>query len=216
MTQRTAPLRGMNVGRSKRIAMADLRDLFVDRGHENVRTLLNSGNALVRCARPNTAKLALAVRNAIIGACGFSPTVTVLTATNLAAIVRENPLLHVAVDPSKHLVAFVAQPSSLVPLRPLMKESCAPDALAFSSHAVYLWCAAGVIESKLSQAFARWAVENALLGGPQPHTIDGTRAIRPTSAIRSRSPILQRRRQAWRVNKRRRIKGCWTPLTGGE
>ena len=159
MTECIALLRGINVGRSKRIAMADLRDLFVDLGHENVLTLLNSGNVLFRCARPNTAKLALAVRNAIIGTCGFSAAVTVLTATNLATIVRENPLLRVAVDPSKHLVAFVAQPSSLVPLRPLMKEPWAPDALAIGSHAAYLWCAAGVIDSKLSQAFARRAGE---------------------------------------------------------
>ena len=159
MTECIALLRGINVGRAKRIAMADLRELFADLGHENVRTLLNSGNVLFRCARPNTGKLALAVQKAITDTCGFSAAVTVLTARNLAIIIRENPLLPVAVDPSKHLVAFVAQPSSLVPLRPLMKESWAPDALAIGSHAAYLWCAAGVIDSRLSQAFARRARE---------------------------------------------------------
>lgn len=152
-----ALLRGINVGRAKRIVMADLRSLFVDLGHENVRTLLNSGNVLFRCTRPNPAKLALAVQDAIANACGFSAAVTVLTATDLAAIVRENPLLHVAADPSKHMVAFVAQRSSLVPLRTLMKESWAPDALAIGARAAYLWCEAGVIDSKLSQAFARRA-----------------------------------------------------------
>jgi hypothetical protein len=43
MTEFIALLRGINVGRAKRIAMADLRGLFVDLGHKNVRTLLNSG-----------------------------------------------------------------------------------------------------------------------------------------------------------------------------
>jgi hypothetical protein len=59
MTECIALLRGINVGRAKRIAMADLRGLFVDLGHKEVRTLLNSGNVLFQCARPNTGKLAL-------------------------------------------------------------------------------------------------------------------------------------------------------------
>lgn len=159
MTECIALLRGINVGRAKRIAMADLRRLFEGLGHENVRTLLNSGNVVFRCARPSTAKLAFDIQSAISDQCGFSSAVTVLTAANLAAIVRDNPLLKVAKDPARHLVAFVAQPSSLIPLRMLLKESWAPDALAIGSKAAYLWCAAGVLDSRLSQMFARQAGE---------------------------------------------------------
>jgi uncharacterized protein (DUF1697 family) len=159
MAECIALLRGINVGRAKRIAMAQLRGLFVDLGHEDVRTLLNSGNVLFRCTRPNTGKLALTIQNAIADTCGFSAPVTVITAKDLAAIVRDNPLLRIAVDPAKHLVAFVAHPRSLGPLRSLMEESWAPDALAIGSQAAYLWCAAGVLDSKLSQMFARRAGE---------------------------------------------------------
>jgi uncharacterized protein (DUF1697 family) len=157
MTECIALLRGVNVGRAKRIPMGELRSLFVDLGHQNVRTLLNSGNVLFRCARPNTGKLALALQNGIVDKWGFSVAVTVVTAANLATIVRENPLLQVAVDPARHLVAFVAQPSSLDPLHSLMEESWAPDALAIGPRAAYLWCASGVLDSKLSQMFARRA-----------------------------------------------------------
>lgn len=52
MTECIALLRGINVGRAKRIAMAQLRDLFFGLGHENIRTVLNSGNVLFRCAEP--------------------------------------------------------------------------------------------------------------------------------------------------------------------
>jgi uncharacterized protein (DUF1697 family) len=83
----------------------------------------------------------------------------VVTATDLAAIIRENPLLPVA-DPAKHLVEFVAHPRSLVPLRSLLKDSWTPDALAIGSQAANLWCAAGVIDSKLSQMFAHRAGES--------------------------------------------------------
>jgi len=159
MTECIALLRGINVGRAKRIAMAQLRDLFVDLGHENVRTVLNSGNVLFRCGRANTGQLALAIQNAIADTCGFSASVTVITAANLAAIVRDNPLLRVVKDPSRHLVAFVAHPRALDPLRSMLEESWTPDALAIGAGAAYLWCAAGVLDSKLSQAFARRAGE---------------------------------------------------------
>jgi uncharacterized protein (DUF1697 family) len=157
MTECIALLRGVNVGRAKRIAMADLRGLFVELGHQDVRTLLNSGNVLFKCTRPNTGKLALAIQSAIVDKHGFSAPVMVVTAADLAAIVRENPLLHIAVDPARHLVAFVAHPRSLVPLRSLVEEPWAPGALAVGSQAAYLWCAAGVLDSKLSQIFARRA-----------------------------------------------------------
>jgi uncharacterized protein (DUF1697 family) len=159
MAECIALLRGVNVGRAKRIAMADLRGLFMGLGHENVRTLLNSGNVLFRCARPNTARLAAAIQTAIAEKCGFSAPVTVLTAATLAAIIDENSLLKVAKDPARHLVAFVAQPSSLVSLRSLLKESWAPDALAIGTSAAYLWCATGLLDSKLLQMVARCAGE---------------------------------------------------------
>jgi uncharacterized protein (DUF1697 family) len=150
-----ALIRGINVGRAKRIAMEDLRGLLTHLGHENVRTVLNSGNVLFRSARPNPAKLSLAIEEAITAAFGFAASVAVTTATDLADIVRDNPLLHIAKDPAKHLVAFVARPRGLLPLRTLLKESWAPDALAIGPLAAYLWCPSGVLDSKLAQAFAR-------------------------------------------------------------
>jgi len=82
-----------------------------------------------------------------------------VTAANLAVIVRENPLLRVAKDPSKHLVAFVGHSRVLVPLRPLLDESWKPGALAIGPRAAYLWCADGVLDSKLAQKFAQLAGE---------------------------------------------------------
>src|SRR6202035_1317106 len=88
-----------------------------------------------------------------------SASVTVITAANLAAIVRGNPLLRVVKDPSRHLIAFVAHPRALDPMRSMAEESWTPDALAIGSGAAYLWCAAGVLDSKLSQMLARRAGE---------------------------------------------------------
>jgi uncharacterized protein (DUF1697 family) len=157
MSECIALIRGINVGRNKRLAMADLRDLLVDLGHTHVRTLLNSGNVLFASKRPNVAKIAAGIETAINKACGFSAAVTVTTAQELDLIVDENPLLHVVDDHARHLVAFVTHPRHLEPLRPMLKESWTPDALAITQRVAYLWCATGILDSKLLQAFSRKA-----------------------------------------------------------
>jgi uncharacterized protein (DUF1697 family) len=157
MTECIALIRGINVGRGNRIAMADLRGMMVDLGHTNVRTLLNSGNALFQTKRPNVAKIAASIEAAIHDACGFSAAVTVITTQELDRIVDENPLLRVVDDHARHLVAFVTRPKHLEALRPMLKDSWRPDALAITERVAYLWCATGILESKLLQAFSRKA-----------------------------------------------------------
>lgn len=161
MTECIALLRGINVGKAKRIAMADLRALVAGLGHARVRTVLNSGNVLFGAARGDTARLAAAIEAAIAARCGFASRVVVVTAADLAAIVRENPLLDVATNPSRLLVAFVAKPAALDAAGPLLREPWAPDALAVGSRAAYLWCPDGVIDSRLAQAFGRQLGEAA-------------------------------------------------------
>jgi uncharacterized protein (DUF1697 family) len=157
MSDCVALIRGINVGRGKRVAMAELRDMMLDLGHTHVRTLLNSGNVLFRSKRPNVARTAVGIETAIEATCGFSAAVSVITAKELDLIVDENPLLHVADDHARHLVAFVAHPEHLEPLRPMLEESWTPDVLAITGRAAYLWCSTGILDSKLLQAFSRTA-----------------------------------------------------------
>lgn len=156
-TECIALLRGINVGRAKRVSMSDLRGLVADLGHENVRTLMNSGNVLFQSSRPNVHRISQAIEAAIESACGFSASVVVITAADLGAIIEENPLLKLVKDPARHLVAFAAGARQLAPLRPLLKKKWKPDALAITERAAYLWCASGILEGKLSREFARQA-----------------------------------------------------------
>ena len=48
-TRLVALLRGINVGRNKRVAMSELRDLLTGLGYADVKTLLQSGNAVFLC-----------------------------------------------------------------------------------------------------------------------------------------------------------------------
>jgi uncharacterized protein (DUF1697 family) len=150
MSDCIALIRGINVGRGKRVAMAELRDMMVNLGHTKVRTLLNSGNVLFRSKRPNVARIAAGIEAAIEAARGFSAAASVITAQELDVIVRENPLLHVVDDHARHLVAFVAHPKHLEPLRAMLADSWTPDALAITDRAAYLWCPTGILGPRSS------------------------------------------------------------------
>jgi len=155
MTRCIALLRGVNVGKAKRIPMAELRDLLEDLGLTDVRTLLNSGNAIFSSARPQVTTLATAISDAIARRFRFTAPVIVITATDLNTIVTGNALTDGEAEPSKLLVAFVASAAVLTQARPLLAQSWTPDKLHVGPKAAYLWCARGVIESKLMQAFTR-------------------------------------------------------------
>ena len=79
----------------------------------------------------------------------------ILSADEVATAVRDNPLSHVATNPS-HLLVLVPQvPSDLGRLKPLLKERWAPEALALGSRVAYLWCAHGVAKSPIWAAVDR-------------------------------------------------------------
>ncbi|HOX27165.1 MAG TPA: DUF1697 domain-containing protein [Candidatus Krumholzibacteria bacterium] len=150
-----ALLRGVNVGRANRIAMADLRDVLESLGHTGVRTLLNSGNAVFQASGGRPERLAVAIEKAIEDRLGLVVPVVVVTAPELERIVAGNPLAKVADDPARYLVAFAGRPAALDGARGLLDRSWQPEALAIGEIAAYLWCANGIRDSKLAQAFDR-------------------------------------------------------------
>src|SRR6266498_779442 len=95
-----ALIRGINVGRAKRVAMADLRKLVEDLGYGDVHTLLNSGNVVFTTADTDTVNSAVCIEEALSNRLGVSARVIVLTAEEVAAVVNDNPLVEVAADPS--------------------------------------------------------------------------------------------------------------------
>lgn len=161
MTSCIALLRGINVGRAKRIAMAELRALIEELGFTEVRTLLNSGNVVFRATRQNGGKVAAAIAAAIASRFGLAVSVVVLTDTELDAIIAENPLPQAGHDPSKMVVAFLANRQLLTKLQPLLAQTWAPEAICLGSNAAYLWCADGINDSMLVKAFTRATGEAA-------------------------------------------------------
>ena len=153
--RQVALLRGINVGKAKRVAMADLRKLVEGLGYTDVRTLLNSGNVVFTAPGAARGGAAARIEKAMTARLHVPSRVTVLTEAEFAAVVKENPLERIATNPSRLLVGFLSRASDRALLKPLEKQSWKPEALAVGSRAAYLWCPEGMIESPLAKALAR-------------------------------------------------------------
>jgi uncharacterized protein (DUF1697 family) len=153
-----ALLRGINVGRGKRVAMADLRALLTGLGFSGVRTLLNSGNVVYDCPSARAASAAVEIEEALVLKLGVASKVTVLDAEQLTHVVEDNCLHGVAGDPSRLLVAVLNNPADRERLLPLAHQRWEPEAFALGRWAAYLWCADGVLASRVA------AVMGKLLG----------------------------------------------------
>ena len=156
--RRVALLRGINVGRAKRISMGDLRALFAGLGYGDVRTLLNSGNIVFTVAKRNAGDQADRIERAIAERLGVTTRVTILRAREVAEAIRENPLETVAADPSRLLFLAVRDSTVLAQLTPLLKGRWEPEALALGRRVAYLWCARGISDSRL------WTAAHRVIG----------------------------------------------------
>jgi uncharacterized protein (DUF1697 family) len=156
-----ALIRGINVGRAKRIAMADLRELIEELGFSNVRTILNSGNAIFTSSDKDTLTSASRIEKELYARTGISARVMVFSEEELKEIVKENSLAEVANDPSRLLVMFLQNSGDLMKLKPLKDQEWTPDILSIGTRAAYLWCSEGILASRLNEAADRIVGEMA-------------------------------------------------------
>lgn len=156
-------LRGINVGRSTRVAMADLRALVEKLGYHDVRTVLNSGNVVFAGPRAPAARVAGQVERALAAHLGVTVRVVVLAAPELAAAVAANPLVEIASDPSRLVLAVPANPKELKSMKPLLEKVWAPEAVAVGPRAAYFWCPEGFHDSLVAEAVSRALGDSATM-----------------------------------------------------
>lgn len=150
-----ALLRGINVGKAKRIAMADLRALVGKLGYGDVRTLLNSGNVVYTLPAKVRGDSAARIEKAIANELGVSSRVTVITAEDLASAVERNPLREAKANPPRFLVAFLNPSADRALLAPLSKRKWGKEKFSLGDRVAYLWCADGILDSELLTEMGR-------------------------------------------------------------
>ena len=152
-----ALLRGVNVGRAKRIAMADLRKLIEDLGYTKVRSVLNSGNVVFSGPARPQADVAAGIEETLVLKLGVAARVLVLDGEELAAIVAANPLVDRAPDHARLLTFILSSPSatSLPGIDTLCGQDWHPGAVALGERAVYVWCPDGILDSAAAAALGK-------------------------------------------------------------
>jgi uncharacterized protein (DUF1697 family) len=147
-----ALFRGINVGKAKRIAMADLRALLESLGYSHVRTLLNSGNAVFDGTKATTTKHAERIQATVLAELGVDAMVIVKSAADVNAAIDGNTLREIATDPSRLLIAFAKDAPSLAALQSMAEAQWGTELIHVGQHAAYVWCANGILDSKVAVA----------------------------------------------------------------
>jgi len=151
-----ALFRGINVGKAKRIAMADLKRVLESLGYRDVRTLLNSGNAVFTTTGAGAKTAAAKIRAAVHAELGVDARVTTLDADTLDAALAANPLRTAAAkDPSHVLLGVTETAAVLRELAPVAARDWAPEQIVLGERVAYFWFARGIAGSPLSIAVDR-------------------------------------------------------------
>jgi uncharacterized protein (DUF1697 family) len=146
-------LRGINLGPNRRVPMADLRALFSEAGHGDVRTYVQSGNVVLESAA-TPAELERDAAALISERFGFDVPVVVRTGRQLAAVVKRNPLGDVATASKLYQVTFLADKPSADAVRALEETAAGEEEVLCHGREIYSWHPDGVARSKLATALS--------------------------------------------------------------
>jgi uncharacterized protein (DUF1697 family) len=153
-------LRGVNVGGRHTLPMRELAELLEALGLEEVRTYIQSGNAVFRAAGEAAAALGDRIAAAIEERKGFRPEVLVLSAERLEAAARANPFPEGEAEPKTLHLFFLAATPTAPDLAGLEALRSPTERFHLATEVLYLHAPDGIGRSKLATRVER------LLGVP--------------------------------------------------
>lgn len=147
-------IRGINVGTGNRVPMAKLRDLLTGLGYDEVRTHLNSGNAIVRTG-DSRAKVVDAVESGLADDLGVPAAVVVRSREQVIAAMERDPFDSIADEGSKHFLGFFADKPTRAKIDAVDELSenadTTPDLVRMVGDHLYLWCPNGISKATFSK-----------------------------------------------------------------
>jgi uncharacterized protein (DUF1697 family) len=150
MTTQIALLRAINVGGIK-VSTADLKALLTDVGLENVRTLLNSGNAVFRSKSETGADLENLLETEFAKRRGRRTEFFVRTGEEWKSIIAQNPMTDEARrDPGHLLVVVLKRTPSDQEVESLRAAIAGPEIVQADGKQAYIYYPDGVGQSKLT------------------------------------------------------------------
>jgi uncharacterized protein (DUF1697 family) len=163
-------LRGVNLGRTRKISSADLRAHFEAMGFEDVGTFRTSGNVVFGGAGGSEAQLKKRVEKALAEAVGFDVVVFLRSDAEVNAIAAHQPFPAKDVEASdgRLQVSILPAKPSASARREVLALATDQDRLAFGERELYWLPSGGILESGLDLA----AVEKLI--GPTTRRTKGT------------------------------------------
>jgi uncharacterized protein (DUF1697 family) len=154
VTAYVALLRAVNVGGRNSVSMPKLREALVDRGLEDVTTVLQSGNVVFTSSKSEAAVTKL-VRETLADAFGLEGAVIVRSAAEMASVANTNPFVKRGEerDPKTLHVAFLERSSAKAATAKLDPDRSPPDAFAVRGREVYLSYPGGSGRTKLTLSY---------------------------------------------------------------
>jgi uncharacterized protein (DUF1697 family) len=147
-------LRGVNVGPHNRMKMDQLRNSFEALGFEQVRTYIQSGNAIFKTTKKSPLALSRHTEERISAEFGFAASVITKTSEEVGRIIHDNPFLKEGgTDLSKLHVTFLSQAPVEAGLMKLAAVDAGVDKFRHSGAVIYLYCQNRYSETKLSNNF---------------------------------------------------------------
>jgi uncharacterized protein (DUF1697 family) len=146
-------LRGVNLGPSRKLKMADLRAAVESLGHADVETYLQSGNVVFTPARGAGKDLGGGIARALTESVGMDVNVLTRTGTQMGKILAANP--YDREDPTKVVVVFLQKAADAAPAKEIYLAAFAPEGLTVRGTEIYLDLPFGQARSALLEALGK-------------------------------------------------------------
>jgi uncharacterized protein (DUF1697 family) len=145
-----ALFRGMNVGGSNVLPMKDLVTILENLGSRNVKTYIQSGNAILQKEEENPSLLSNRIRAAIKKSHGFEPQVLLLKPEEMERAVESNPFPEAESEPKTLHLYFLASMPKNPDLDTLESTKGDRERFALEDGVLYLHAPEGIGKSKLA------------------------------------------------------------------
>ncbi|MEU4996896.1 DUF1697 domain-containing protein [Streptomyces sp. NPDC021622] len=153
-----ALLRGINVGGKKKVPMGELRTLLAGLGLGDVRTYLQSGNAVFTSDTGDEDALAARVGEAIEQHFGFPVDVLVRGGPYLKAVADACPFPAESLEGRQLHVTYFSEPVDAARLDGIDPAAFLPEEFRLGDRALYLYAPDGLGRSKLGEVLSRPAL----------------------------------------------------------
>jgi uncharacterized protein (DUF1697 family) len=148
MNSYIALFRGINVGGKNTLPMKALVEMLETMGYRNIKTYIQSGNAVFKSTKKQKQKIAREISLSVLDRYGFQPSVMLLDATEFRMAIKDNPF--VTRDGKSLHFYFLESVPKQPSLERLKSVQSLTEKFELKNAVLYLYAPDGIGRSKLA------------------------------------------------------------------